>query len=169
MTRLSRVAGAALALLLLVVMAGCSLFFQRPSISVADVRIGSIGLSGATAEIALEIGNPNRYDLGVSALRYTLAVPPEDGDAEGREWTVLLDGLVPDSTTVPGGRTARVVIEVPFEYSAVELAGETFLRRGARLPYRLRGHVRVTGPMTSVQVPFDDEGVLDPLADLLGK
>lgn len=169
MTRLSRMAGAALTLPLLAAIAGCSLFFQRPSISVAHVRVGSMGLRGATAEITLEIGNPNRYDLGVSELRYTLTVPPEDGDEEGREWTVLLDGLVPDSTTVPGGRTTRVVVEVPFEYSAVERAGETFLRRGARLPYRLRGHVRVTGPMTAVQVPFDEEGVLDPLADLLGK
>lgn len=165
MRRLSRFAAAGLGLpLLLLAAPACSLFFQRPSISVAGVRVSSVGLDGATAEIALEIDNPNRYDLDVSELRYTLAVPAEEEDGV---WTVLLDGAVPDSATVPGRGTARVTVEVPFEYSVLERAGETFLRRGARLPYRLRGHVRVTGPMTAVRLPFDEEGVLDPLDALL--
>lgn len=173
MTRFSRSAVAGVVLPLLLAIPACSLFFQRPSVSVVDVRVGSVGLRGATAEITLEIDNPNPYDLGVTELRYTLAVPSPESDREGEggeeEWTVLLDGSVPDSTTVPGGRLTRVVVDVPFEYSAVGLAGESFLRRGARLPYRLRGQVRVNGPMAEVQVPFDEEGVLDPLVDLLGK
>lgn len=167
MTRFFRFVGARLGLpLLLLTVGGCSLFFQRPSISVVDVSVGSVGLDGATAEIALEIDNPNRYDLDVSELRYSLAIPDDEEDGG---WTVLLDRAVPDSTTVPGRETTRVTVEVPFEYSVLERAGETFLRRGARLPYRLRGHVRVTGPMTTVRVPFDREGLLDPLAELLRK
>lgn len=165
MTRLLRSVGVRLGLpLLLLVAPGCSLFFQRPSISVAGVGVGSVGLDGATAEIALEIDNPNRYDLDVSELRYILSVPDEEEDGG---WTVLLDRVVPDSTTIPGRGTTRVVVDVHFEYSVLGGVGETFLRRGARLPYRLRGNVRVTGPMTTVRVPFDREGVLDPLAELL--
>lgn len=134
--------------------------------------MGSLSLDGATAEIALEIDNPNRYDLEASELRYTLAVPSdgEDGkEGEAGEWTVFLDGAVPDSARLAGRRVTRVVVEVPFEYSALERAGGSFLRRGARLPYRLRGHVRVTGPMATIRVPFDEEGVLDPLAELFRK
>lgn len=165
MSRNVRFVGAALLLpLFFAGTTACSLFFQRPTISVTEVGVGSVGLDGATAEIALEITNPNRYDLDVTRLRYTLAVP-SDGEDEG--WTTLLDGELPDTAAVPGGRITRVVVEVPFEYAALERAGEAFFRQGARLPYRLQGHARVRGPMTTVRVPFDEEGVLDPVADLL--
>lgn len=153
---------------------GCSLFFEEPTVSVADVRLGSVGFTGASVKIDLEVDNPNGYELEVEGLTYSLTVQSPARGARGAEaaadstWWELVGGELPDTARIAPNTTTRVEVEVPFEYEALGTALEGLVRSG-RLPYRLGGAVRLRGPVGSARIRFDEDGVLDPLAELFGR
>lgn len=138
--------------------AGCALFYENPTVRIAGVRVTGVGLTGATAEIGLEVDNPNGFSLTTTGVSYRLAF--QDGEVEpDREsgWRTIAEGESEEVVTVPGEETSRVTLSVPFRYEDVGRAVESFLQRG-ELRYRLTGALRVDGPVGGVRVPFDETG-----------
>lgn len=133
----------------------CALFMQSPSVRIAGVRVGGIGLQGATAEIELEVANPNRFSLTSKGLDYTLAF--EEGDAGGGRWQTIAEGASEEVLTVAGEDTSRITLGVPFRYEDVGRALLRLRERG-ELQYRLTGGVRFDGPLRDVRVPFEKTG-----------
>lgn len=153
-----RLLGASLATALLVTAWGCALFFRSPTVRIADVRVTSLGLAGATAQVALDVVNPNRYDLTALAVRYRLAFADEDADLG---WRLLAEGESDERLVVGRRDTAQVTLSVPFRYLDLGRALGSLLDEG-ELRYRLDGDVKFDAPVRDVRVPFDQRGTLVP-------
>jgi LEA14-like dessication related protein len=138
--------------------AGCALFFESPDVDIADVRVVSLGLVGATAEVSLNVVNPNGFTLKAKEVRYRLSFADEDAE---QGWRVLTQGQSEEEIQVAPRDTAGVRLSVPFRYSDVGRALGSLLDQG-ELTYRLDGDVKFDAPIKDVRVPFDRTGNLVP-------
>lgn len=157
---------AALALLLVataVVAPGCALFVKQPRVTIADVRVVSLGLAGGTARVELEIDNPNRFDLTVRTLSYRLEVADgPSGEGSVDRWIPLAqEEEVERSIAAPGRSTVNVEVPVAFEYRALGAALRSLLVDG-EVRYRVQGAVRVRGPVGEHRLPFNNIGRMRP-------
>jgi LEA14-like dessication related protein len=138
--------------------AGCALFFESPDVDIADVRVVSVGLVGATAEVSLTVVNPNGFTLTAREVRYRLSFADEDAE---QGWRVLAAGESAEAIRVAPKDTAGVRLSVPFRYADVGRALGTLLDLG-ELSYRLDGDVKFDAPIRDVRVPFDRRGSFAP-------
>jgi len=143
----------------LLLTAGCAAFFEAPSVSIVGVRVVSLGLTGGTAALELQVANPNSHPIRITGVEYHLLVQEPDSTQEA--WTTLSRGDRREAVTLPARDSARVSLDVPFEYRSVGTVVRTLLQSG-RLPYRLEGQVRVEGPVGELRVPLRTTGVLEP-------
>ena len=143
--------------IVLPVLAGCAAFGQRPEVRIAQVTIVSVGLTGATAGVGLEVVNPNRFDLRAREVRYAL-------DFHGgvdQDWHTVATGASADELRVGARDTLRVELSVTFRYEDVGAALARLLEQG-RLEYRVYGDVRFAAPVGSWRVSFDRRGTVEP-------
>lgn len=140
-------------------LSGCALFFKQPTVSVGEVRLASLTLTGGTVMVQLDVSNPNRYALESQSFRYALAFASHEG-GEPR-WTTLAEGELADTVRVPAHGTARVEASVPFDLAAVGAALARLLRQG-ELEYRFSGELRAGTPLGRRGIPFDERGRIRP-------
>lgn len=138
---------------------GCALVFKQPTVSVGEVRLASLALTGGTVMVQLDVSNPNRYALESQSLRYTLAFASGEGEEGG--WTKLSEGELADTLRVPAHGTTRVEAVVPFDLAAVGAALARLLRQG-ELEYRFSGELRAGTPLGRRGIPFDERGRIRP-------
>lgn len=157
----SRVALLALPLLL----SACASLVKEPRVALARVELASIGLTGATARVELEVHNPNSYALNARAVEYTLAFHPSDPEEQptvaDADWRTLATGRSADEVNLRGNETTPVTVLVPFSYGEIGAAAGSLLRDG-RLRYRFSGAFTVGSPIGDLRIPFDRDGILDP-------
>jgi LEA14-like dessication related protein len=138
--------------------AGCALFFENPSVSIAEVRVSSVGLTGATAQVELDVSNPNGFALTAEGVRYRLSF----ADAQAEEgWRTLAEGETEEKVVIAARDTTQVRLSVPFTYASLGRALQSLLNAGS-LPYRLDGDVKIDAPVRDVRVAFDRRGSLEP-------
>jgi LEA14-like dessication related protein len=125
-------------------------------VQIADVRVVSVGLVGGTAEVSLNVVNPNGFTLTAREVRYRLSFV--DADAE-EGWRVLAEGESGEELRVPARDSAGVRLQVPFRFVDLGRALGGLLQQG-ELGYRLDGDVKFDAPMRDVRVPFDRRGSL---------
>lgn len=145
-------------LALVLVSAGCGVFYQAPSVRIADVRVVGLGLSSGTAELDVEVDNPNRFGLEVRGLEYMLEV--SDG-TEAARWDTLATGISTDTVRIDGREMERVTLSIPFRYQALGTAFQSLLSGGS-VPYRIEGVVRAGGFGGQRDLPFRSEGRFAP-------
>lgn len=155
MTTTRRILGAGLALTLLL---GCSLIFEQPGIRVMGARVAAFGLTSGTAEILLEVDNPNGYGLEFRGAEYLVQVEDRQS-SEG--WQEFSRGALADTVSLPSGDTVRITLSVPFQYRALGAAVGSLMSEG-RVGYQVRGKAVVRGPTGEIEVPFRDTGVIQP-------
>src|SRR5688572_4081014 len=95
---------------------GCALFFKSPKVSIADVRVATVGLVGGTAEVQLSVINPNGFELVAREFRYRLSYSDDDAD---QGWRMLTEGESEEQVVVAPNDSASVRLTVPFRYSDV--------------------------------------------------
>jgi LEA14-like dessication related protein len=138
--------------------ASCALFARSPEVTIADVRVVGLGLTGGTAEVLLEVDNPNRFDLEVREFRYLLEV----SDPQAPEvWDTLAVGVSADTVRLGGREVTVVPLRIPFRYAAVGTALRAWMQGGG-VPYRLEGAVRARGAGVQRDLPFRSRGSLTP-------
>jgi len=150
----------ALSLMVFMSLTGCSLIIDEPVVRVTDVQAASIGLSGGTLRVVLDLENPNRFGLKSEAFTYSLDLA-EDSGVETTTWRGLVDGTHADVVALPAQGSTRVEVEVPFEYSSVGVVVARLLRQG-ELEYRFSGSFQFRMPIGGVHVPFDERGTFRP-------
>ncbi len=138
----------------------CSLVFERPEVRVAEVRLGSIGLTGGTVDLAVDVANSNGFDLVAEAFRYEVDFADNESDASD-DWKRLAEGEVERVVRVTANDSACVELSVPFSHKQV---GSALLRllRNRELHYRFRGDVLFDTPVGAMWVPFDRTGLVRP-------
>ncbi len=131
--------------------AGCATIarqaFQEPLVSVSDVRLNGLGLTGGSVDVALNVYNPNNYRLDATRITYRLLF----------DTVAFADGAVSQQQTVRARDTLQLVIPVNFTYRGVGEAGRQILNTGT-VNYRLLGDVTVGSPVGSFTVPYSTSG-----------
>lgn len=153
----------ALSLALSAALGACASLVREPSVALSQVELRGIGLAGATVRVELDVVNPNRFGLESKALDYILSYAASPGvgtGPEAREWRLLAEGRTAEAVELPSRDTARVTLDVPFQYRDVGPALLALLREGT-LEYRFEGAFSVGSPVGTLRVPFDRIGRLD--------
>ena len=139
------------ALTLTAAAAGCATIarqaFQEPVVSVRDIRLQGLGLTGGTVDVALAVYNPNNYRLDATRLTYKLLL----------DTVTFATGALTEQQTVHGRDTLLVRIPVSFTYRGVGEAGRQVLNTGS-VNYRLLGDVTVGSPLGPFTVPYSSTG-----------
>jgi LEA14-like dessication related protein len=131
--------------------AGCATLarqaFQEPVVSVRDVRLNGIGLTGGSVDVALNVYNPNNYRLDATRITYKLLF----------DTVTFATGALTEHQTVQARDTLLVTIPVNFSYRGVGEAGRQILNTGT-VNYRLLGDVTVGSPIGNFTVPYSTTG-----------
>jgi LEA14-like dessication related protein len=131
--------------------AGCASLarqaFQEPVVSVRDIRLNGLGLSGGSVDVALAVYNPNNYRLDATRLTYRLLF----------DTVTFATGALTEHQTLQGRDTLVVRIPVNFTYRGVGEAGRQILNTGS-VNYRLLGDVTVGSPLGNFTVPYSTTG-----------
>jgi len=133
--------------------AGCSALgraaFQNPIVSLKDVRVRGLGLTGGQLDVLLSVYNPNHYRLDATHLTYRLNMA---GDS-----ITIADGSTDNRFTVQDSDSTTVTIPVSFSYAGLGAAGRSLLNTGA-VNYHVLGDVTVGSPVGSFTVPYTSTG-----------
>lgn len=142
--------------LLPLLLGGCALFFRNPVVEIVEVRLVSLGFTSGTAEVVLELENPNFFSLEVREFDYLLEVENGDGG-----WARLARGDTREITKLPRRSTERVALEVPFDYEALSTALQSWWSTG-EVSYRIEGAVTARGLGSQREFPFQARGQMAP-------
>lgn len=150
-TMVRRVLGVAAALVATASIGACSLIgrgsFKEPVVTLREVAVTGLGLSGGSVDVVLSVYNPNGYKL--DALRMTYKV---DVDS-----IPLGDGALDSRFVVAGNDSSTVRLPVRFTYAGLGQAGRALLQSGT-VNYRVRGDFTVATPIGNFTRPYDQRG-----------
>ena len=137
-----------LILLQVLLITGCSQLrdqFVSPEARVAGFQLVELGLFSGTAEVLLEVDNPNAYKLVADGLKYQVwlgGYSIADTQSERR-------------IELPANETARVEIPLEFSYQGLYSAVQMMLETG-EIGYRVEGAVSTH----FIELPFSRSGQL---------
>jgi LEA14-like dessication related protein len=131
------------------------LTFQDPEVSLQEVQITGIGLTGGTFNLVFDVWNPNDYRLRSTRLEVGI-------DLEGTHFgDALLDRPLDLSPT----NHNQVVVPVRFEWAGVGAGAKALLSRRA-VAYTIAGRVLLDTPLGDKAVGLTGKGNV-PLRKLL--
>jgi LEA14-like dessication related protein len=136
-----------------VIASGCSMLgrqaFQNPVVSLRDVRVRGLGLTGGNLDVLLSVYNPNHYRLDATRLTYRVELA---GDS-----ITLASGALDSRFTVQETDSQVVTIPVSFTYAGIGAAGRSVLATGA-VNYHVLGDVTVGSPVGNFTIPYSQTG-----------
>ena len=121
--------------------------FAQPVVTLKDVKLQGVGLTGGSFDVILSVYNPNGYRLDATQLNYNLFV----------DTLRFANGTLNQQFTVQENDSTTVTVPVNFTYAGVGEAGRQLLNTGS-VNYRVAGDVRVATPVGSFTVPYDRTG-----------
>lgn len=131
--------------------AGCASMgksvFKEPVVTLRNVQLNGLGLTGGSLDVILNVYNPNKFNLDATRMTYKLMV---DSIPFGT-------GLVESKFTVAGRDSSTVRIPMDFSYTGIGEAGRQLLNTGS-VNYRVTGDVIVGTPLGNFTVPYDRNG-----------
>ena len=131
------------------------LTFQEPEVSLQEIDIKGIGLTGGTFDLVFDVWNPNDYRLRSTRLEVGI-------DLEGTHFgDALLDRPLDLSPT----NHSRVVMPVRFEWAGLGAGAKALLTRRA-VGYAITGRVLLETPLGDKAVGLTGKGDV-PLKKLL--
>lgn len=140
---------------LVVAMVGtaCAGAVRRPEIELAGIRVGGIGLRGASLIAELDISNPNDFTIETDSITYQLFA---NTSSDGESWQPLLQRTYAQRIVIPEDRKTRVDIPIEFNYGEMSGAARSILDRGT-FNYRIQGNAFVREPLRRT-IPFTKSG-----------
>jgi LEA14-like dessication related protein len=121
--------------------------FAEPVVTLKDVKLQGIGMTGGSFDVVLSVYNPNGYRLDATQLNYNLFV----------DTLRFANGTLSQQFTVQEKDSTIVRVPVNFSYAGVGEAGRQLLNTGS-VNYRVAGDVTVATPVGSFKVPYDRTG-----------
>jgi LEA14-like dessication related protein len=126
---------------------GHALRFAEPSITLQEVRVTGIGLTGGTLDLALDVFNPNDYRLRTTRLELGIDL----------EQVHFGDALVEAPVELPSQQHSLVTVPVRFEWAGLGAGARALLtRQGVR--YGLTGVVTLGTPVGDRRVQVHGSG-----------
>jgi LEA14-like dessication related protein len=131
----------------------CAGSVKRPEIELAGLRLGGIGLRGASLIAELDINNPNDFTIETDSVAYQLFA---NTSADGDSWQPVLQRTYAQRIVIPEDEKTRVEIPIEFNYSEMSGAARSILDRGT-FNYRIQGNAYVREPLKRT-IPFTKSG-----------
>jgi LEA14-like dessication related protein len=135
----------------LLVLAACAtlgrLSFTEPEVSLQEIAVTGIGLTGGTFDLVFDVWNPNDYRIRSTRLEVGV-------DLEGTHFgDALLDRPLDLSPT----NHSRVVVPVRFQWAGVGAGAKALLTRRA-VGYGITGRVLLDTPLGEKRVMLAGSG-----------
>ena len=145
-----RVISVALAVLLVGTAACATLgraVFKEPVVTLKEVAVTGLGLSGGNVDVVLSVYNPNSFDLDALSMTYRVEV----------DSIPLGNGELGQRFVVQEGDSSIVRLPISFTYAGIGAAGRQLMQSGA-VNYRVRGEFTVSTPLGNFTRPYDQTG-----------
>lgn len=126
--------------------------FLEPVVTVSDVKVNGVGLTGGSVDISLNVYNPNRFRVDGTQLTYQLWV---DSIPFG-------SGVTDERFVVNANDSTIVTLPLDFSWTGVGSVGRAVLNTGT-VNYRVAGRMRVGSAVGALTVPYDRTGRFSPL------
>jgi LEA14-like dessication related protein len=121
--------------------------FQEPTIELTSVVVRSLGLTGGSLDLMLNVTNPNSFDLKGTRLDLGLDV----------ENTHFGDVQLTDAFNLPKGQLTTVVVPMSFQWAGVGAAARSAMSYGT-VKYVIKGTASLQTPFGLERVPFSRDG-----------
>jgi LEA14-like dessication related protein len=121
--------------------------FKEPVVSLKEMRIAGLGLTGGELDVVLNVYNPNGFKLDATKLTYELMI---DSLKFG-------NGELDSKFVVQEKDSSQVRLPLRFTWTGVGEAGRQLMQTGT-VNYRVRGDVTVGTPLGSFTRPYDRTG-----------
>jgi LEA14-like dessication related protein len=121
--------------------------FSAPVVSLKELTVTGIGLTGGSVDVVLSIYNPNHFKLDALSMTYRVDI----------DSTQLGTGALDKRFVVEAGDSSVVRLPVKFSYAGLGAAGRTLLADGT-VNYRVRGDFTVGTPLGNFTRPYDRTG-----------
>lgn len=119
---------------------------EKPKVDLDQVKIRSADLNGATLVFLVNVENPNRVDIKVDEINYTIFVNNKE----------LSRAKTEKAVNVPANSKAQVEIPLPVTYSKI-FSNLKDLMFADTATYKIEGDAKF--PL--FRVPFSKEGVVE--------
>lgn len=144
-----------LGVVVVAVAGGCvSAVFEKPELEFRGIRIGAIGLGGASIDVVVDVYNPNSYRLGLDRFTYDLTIENLRFGA----------GEIEVPLSVEGRSTATVRLPLDLDWSRLGGVGRRILDRGS-VEYGVSGELTVATGFGRRRVPYAKTGRLSILGN----
>jgi LEA14-like dessication related protein len=152
---MKRINGMKAGLLLLAVglASSCASAVRRPEIELTGIRVGGIGLRGASLIADLDIDNRNDFDIETDSITYQLFA---NTSSSGESWQPILQRSYTQRIVIAEDKVTRVEIPIEFNYTDLSGAARAILDRGT-MNYRIQGNAFVREPLRRT-IPFTKTG-----------
>jgi LEA14-like dessication related protein len=121
--------------------------FADPVVSLKNVQVSSLGLTGGNLNVILSVYNPNGFRLDATRLTYRLLV----------DSTPLANGVMDNRFTVQDKDSTMVTIPVAFSWTGLGAGMRSIFNTGA-VNYRVNGDVTVGTPVGNFTIPYSQTG-----------
>ena len=121
--------------------------FQQPVVTLKNVSVRQLGLTGGSLDNVMSIYNPNAYSLDGTRLTYKLMV----------DTVSFGSGAVDSSFRVQKSDSTQVTLPLNFAWTGVGALGRQLLNSGT-VNYRVLGDITVGTAIGNFTVPYDRTG-----------
>jgi LEA14-like dessication related protein len=127
--------------------------FYRPNVSLRDVKLGGVGLTGGSLDVLINVYNPNAYELATPRVAYRVYV----------DSLPIARGIYDSDVVLVSGDSAKLHIPATIAYTAIGQAGRALLNTGS-VNYRVVGNITVGTPYGRYTFPYDRAGWFSSLS-----
>jgi LEA14-like dessication related protein len=121
--------------------------FTRPVVTLSDVKMDGVGITGGSVLIVMRVYNPNDYGLEQPRVTYNLYLDDSK----------LTDGMYDADITIAPGDTAFVQVPASVSYVKAGLAGKSLVNMGS-VNWRVIGNIYADTPYGRLGSPYDRVG-----------
>lgn len=121
--------------------------FAQPQVTLKDVKLTGVGLTGGSLDVLLSVYNPNNFRLDASRLTYKVMM----------DTVSFATGSIDQAMTVQSKDSTTVRIPVNFSYNGLGAAGRQIMNTGS-VNYRVLGDLVVATVLGNFTVPYDRTG-----------
>ena len=128
----------------------------NPIVSLRDVRMSGVGITGGTMEIELNVYNPNPDTLHQPRFAYRVVIADRQ----------VAKGIYDADFALPGNDSVKVRLPATFGFAGATSAGRAIMNNGS-LNYRVLGEIVVRTEYGRYRFPYDRAGWFAPLSKAL--
>lgn len=125
--------------------------FAEPVVTLRDVQIRGLGLTGGSMDVRLAVYNPNAFRLDAGRMTYRLLA------GTGSDTVTFATGTVEGQQNFAERDTTIITVPLSFSYSGIGSVGRQLLNSGS-IDYTIRGDISVATPIGNFTRPYSHTG-----------